>query len=130
MAAKLFHSKKGKVRLKLAGSSYNDIPNPVTWTVGPTLETAETTAMSSSNTAKTRVPGFKDWTGSVEVLADADTAPLVSIAEGKNYHVQFWQDAGTAGNGIFHGWAVCTGVSVTAPAPDTVKYVYHLALEG
>jgi len=91
------------------------------WTLDASASVAESTSMAAAEDYKSYVPGFKNWTASVEVINNADPAihthlgatAALTLTDGALTHVA----EATA--------AVCTGIDATMAADGVRRHTYH-----
>ncbi len=87
------------------------------FTVDANIEMAETTVMSSvpqtsATHWKTFLPGFKDWTATVEAVMPAAGIGLTTVGTEAALGLDSTDGKDWAGT------AICTGISLTNPADD------------
>lgn len=126
----MLHGRNGKVNWK--GS---DVENITEWSFDADCDMAETSVMSDSNYWRTYLPGFKNWTATVEVNVDtSDLYPGLqsdvagdlgdfSDATFATCQLQLWFSH-TVTDGVLIGNAIFNGMSVTNTANDIAKISY------
>ena len=113
MAASTFHGKAGLVYWN--GTEVADITD---WSATVTVDIADNTVMSNANTSRTYTAGFKDWSASINWVGDSEIG--IPVTEGAEYDLELWL-TNTAGDGILHGTAICTGSGSSLSSTDVGK---------
>lgn len=130
-----FHGKNGKVMWDSSTGNEDEVEPVTAWSCDINVDTADVTAMGS--TWKSRLPGFFDWTATVECLVDSGgfkipvaTGGIEAIGENTPAKLELWLDETGGSIKVLYGSAICTGLSVNQDANDAVKCTYTFEGQG
>ncbi len=116
----VFHGKGGSAAYGVSAAEVT-IEFVTDWSIDITGDVAEKTAMS--DTPKTYIPGFVDWTATVTCRAD-DTGGVVDALFNGSVNSLLITAASSE---VFAGDAIMTGINPSADKDDvaTVTYVFQ-----
>lgn len=120
----MLHGRTGTVTF--AGAGDEDMVNITSWTAEANCDMAETTHMSDANYWKQYLPGFKDWTATVEVNSNSASF-LTSLGEAGPDALVLTL---ASGGNTLTGNAYMTNVGMTTDANDIIKLTYSYQGSG
>ena len=123
MAATI-HGSGGKVKF---GTDFTYVAN---WTITATVDIFDTTVMSASDVAKSKIKGFTDFTATVDGLGTTGAAEGPEFSEGTEATLELHLEDGTLASGYFSGNAICIGVTAAQDPSGAGTFTYEFQGSG